>query len=41
MKIGPSGELQTLNGDPVLDAGGSALLLDPDAGPPVDRRPTA
>ncbi len=34
MKMSPSGEVRSLNDDPVLDAGGSALLLDPDAGPP-------
>lgn len=34
MKMAPTGELRTLTGHPVLDAGGSALLLDPDAGPP-------
>ncbi len=30
-----SGELQTLNGYPVLDAGGAAMLLEPDGGPPM------
>lgn len=35
MKIGTTGEVQTLNGDAVLDAGGSSLTIDPDAGPPV------
>ncbi len=35
MKLGPGGEIRTLNDYPVLDAGGSSLLLDPDAGPPV------
>jgi flagellar basal-body rod protein FlgF len=34
MKMTPTGELQTLNGYPVLDAGGSPILLDPNAGPP-------
>jgi flagellar basal-body rod protein FlgF len=34
MKIAPTGELQTLNGYPVLDAGGATMLLDPNAGPP-------
>ena len=35
MKIAATGEVQTLTGDAVLDAGGSGLILDPDAGPPV------
>jgi flagellar basal-body rod protein FlgF len=35
MKMMPSGELQTLTGHTVLDAGGSAILLDPAAGPPT------
>lgn len=30
-----SGELQTLNGYPVLDAGGANMLLNSDAGPPM------
>ena len=30
-----TGELQTLNGYPVLDAGGTAMLLDPNGGPPA------
>ncbi len=30
-----SGALQSVNGYPVLDAGGSGILLDPDGGPPV------
>jgi flagellar basal-body rod protein FlgF len=30
----PTGELQTLNGYPVLDAGSSPILLDPNGGPP-------
>ncbi len=30
-----AGELQTLNGYPVLDAGGSKMLLNSDGGPPV------
>jgi flagellar basal-body rod protein FlgF len=34
MKMAPTGELQTLNGHPVLDAGGAPMLLDPNAGPP-------
>jgi flagellar basal-body rod protein FlgF len=34
MKMTPTGELQTLNGYAVLDAGGSPILLDPNAGPP-------
>ena len=35
MKIGPGGELTTLTGNAILDAGGSAMLLDPSAGAPV------
>lgn len=35
MKMDPSGELKSLNGYPVLDAGGTGILLDPDAGPPA------
>ena len=35
LKMGPGGELTTLNNDAVLDAGGSAMLLDPSAGAPV------
>jgi len=34
MRMAESGELQTLNGYPVLDAGGAPLLIDPTAGPP-------
>ena len=34
MRMTPTGELQTLNGYPVLDAGGAGMLLDPNAGPP-------
>ena len=34
MQLSPTGELQTLNGYPVLDAGGSAMLLATDGGPP-------
>jgi flagellar basal-body rod protein FlgF len=34
MKLAPTGELQTLNGYPILDAGGAPMLLDPNAGPP-------
>ena len=35
MKMAPSGEIQSLNGYPVLDAGGTGLLLDPDGGTPT------
>ena len=35
MQITPGGELQTLNNYPVLDAGGSKMLLDPNGGPPM------
>jgi flagellar basal-body rod protein FlgF len=34
MQITSTGALQTLNGYPVLDAGNTAILLDPDGGPP-------
>ncbi len=34
MQMTAAGELQTLNGHPVLDAGGAAMLLQSDAGPP-------
>lgn len=34
MRMLDSGELQTLNGFPVLDAGGAPILLDATAGPP-------
>ena len=33
MQISNTGELQTVNGFPVLDAGGTPILVDPDAGP--------
>jgi flagellar basal-body rod protein FlgF len=33
-KMTPTGELQTLNGYGVLDAGNSPILLDPNGGPP-------
>jgi flagellar basal-body rod protein FlgF len=35
MKMAPNGELQTLAGHPILDAGLSPITLDPDAGPPM------
>ena len=35
LKIGPSGEVQSVNNFPVLDAGGSSMILDPAAGPPT------
>jgi flagellar basal-body rod protein FlgF len=34
MQMAATGELQTLNGYPVLDVGGAPILLDPNAGPP-------
>ncbi len=34
MQMTPAGELQTLNGYPVLDAGGASVLLQADGGPP-------
>ena len=33
MQISNTGELQTVTGFPILDAGGSPILVDPDAGP--------
>lgn len=33
MQISNTGELQTVNGYPVLDAGGGPIMVDPDAGP--------
>ena len=35
MRMQSNGALQTLNGYPVLDAGNTAILLDPDGGPPT------
>ena len=35
LKIGPGGEITTLNNFPILDAGGSSMIIDPSAGPPV------
>jgi len=35
MRISATGELQTVNGDAVLDAGGAPILIDPTAGPPA------
>ena len=35
MKLTESGELQTLNGYPMLDAGQATVRLDPNDGPPV------
>jgi flagellar basal-body rod protein FlgF len=34
LQMTPTGELQTLNGYSLLDAGNSPILLDPNAGPP-------
>lgn len=34
LKMTETGELRTLNGHPVLDAGGAALLIEPNSGPP-------
>ncbi|HJU31154.1 MAG TPA: flagellar basal-body rod protein FlgF [Hyphomicrobiaceae bacterium] len=34
MKMTPAGELQTLSGYAILDAGGAPVQLDPNAGPP-------
>lgn len=33
MQMKDTGELQTLNGEPVLDVGGAPILLDPNGGP--------
>jgi flagellar basal-body rod protein FlgF len=38
MTVNESGELTTLNGYSVLDAGGAGILVDPSAGPPDIRR---
>jgi flagellar basal-body rod protein FlgF len=38
MRMAPTGELQTLNGHGILDAGGTPMLLDPNAGPPTIAR---
>jgi flagellar basal-body rod protein FlgF len=38
MRLAPTGELQTINGYPILDAGGTPMLLDPNAGPPTIAR---
>ena len=35
LQMTPGGQLQTLNGYPVLDAGGAPMLLNTDAGPPM------
>ncbi len=35
MQMSESGNLQTLNGYPVLDAGGAPIILDSSAGPPT------
>lgn len=35
MTLGTSGEVRSINDYPVLDAGGSALVVDPSAGPPT------
>jgi flagellar basal-body rod protein FlgF len=34
MRMSDAGQFQTLNGYPVLDAGGAPILIDPAAGPP-------
>ncbi len=38
MTMTATGELQTLTGRPILDAGGSPILLDPNSGPPTISR---
>ncbi|MCW6507357.1 flagellar basal-body rod protein FlgF [Lichenifustis flavocetrariae] len=35
LKIGAGGEITTINNYPILDAGGSSMIVDPSAGPPV------
>ena len=35
MRMQANGALQSVNGYPILDAGNSGILLDPDAGPPT------
>jgi flagellar basal-body rod protein FlgF len=35
MQMSPTGQLLTVNGDAVLDVGGSGLMLDPAGGPPT------
>ena len=35
MRMSPTGQLLSVNNYPVLDAGGTGLILDPSAGPPV------
>jgi flagellar basal-body rod protein FlgF len=35
MRMTENGELQTVSGYPVLDAGGSPIVVDPTAGPPM------
>lgn len=35
MRMKPTGELESLDGHPILDAGGTQLILDPNAGPPT------
>jgi len=35
LKMQPSGALESIDGYPVLDAGNTPLLLDPDGGPPT------
>jgi flagellar basal-body rod protein FlgF len=34
MRMSPTGELQSINGHPIMDAGGAPILLDPNGGPP-------
>ena len=38
MQMTETGELQTLSGHPVLDVGGTPILLDPNNGPPLIAR---
>ena len=34
MRMTPTGDLQTLNGYPILDVGGAPITIDPNGGPP-------
>jgi flagellar basal-body rod protein FlgF len=35
MEMTPTGELRSVGGEPILDAGGAPIQLDPEAGPPI------
>jgi flagellar basal-body rod protein FlgF len=34
LRMSPTGDLQTVNGDPILDVGGAPITIDPTGGPP-------